>query len=495
MTTSERVRGLTVGQELLVAVGIVVTGVAVAIAPSDPRLFAGLVVVAGGVFCTRYVEVAAAGLAFVIAGHFSSVATNVHGLPSPSVGLAAAIVLGILLRPDTRSFVPPPRLVLLFAGYGLVVIASVLWAAHPDRTFEAADVLARDMVFGILVASVARRMDSLRLTLWAIMAAIGLLAAVSVVQFFTGNFTSSYGGLSEAVVANIVIGTDDWRIVGPFGDPNYYAQMLAIGIAVGLNRALHERRRSLRVLAATTVVVSTLAMYTTFSRGGAFTLGVLIVAFLLLRRPRPYTVGLTLLAVLLIVPILPAEFRDRISATVDLGSGSAAAPADIAVRGRLSEALAGAAMFRDAPLLGVGVANYPPTYQEYAQEFQLDLRPQERSAHSLYVEIASESGVLGITAFGALLVGVLGALRRRSRWDRDIAPPARALTEGLGLALLAFLTSSVFLHGAHDRIFWLLTGLALALPLDRLQRDAPPDDIADDALSPTRHPVAPASTR
>lgn len=493
-------RGLQPRHLWSIGLGVVVAGWAVALVPIEPRALAGLVAIAGGLFCVRFVEVAAAGLAFVIAGHLSSVATNVHGLPSPSIGLAAAIVLGIALRADRRTFLPPPRLLLLFAGYGLVVVASVLWAAQPDRTIEAASVLARNMVLGLLVAVVVRRMGSLRLTLWAIMSAIGLLAAVSTVQYLTGTFTQTYGGLGGAVVANIVGGTDDWRVVGPFGDANYYAQALAIAVPIALNRALYERRISLRLLALAVAALATFATVTTFSRGGALTVAVVIVVFLLLRRPRPRVVAMAAVAAVLLAGSLPTAFQDRLSAAVDLAGAGSGAPVDIAVRGRLSEVLAGAAMFRDEPLLGVGVANYPPTYLEYSQEFQLDARGDERSAHSLYIEIAAETGMLGIIAFLALLIGGVRALRRCRRWSHAADPPARGLTEGLALGIFAFLVSSLFLHAAHARIFWLLAAIALALPADGPpaddELDAPADDEvpAPTPVSPTRPPAGPAST-
>jgi len=69
----------------------------------------------------------------------------------------------------------------------------------------------------------------------------------------------------------------------------------------------------------------------------------------------------------------------------------------------------------------------------------------------LYFEVASETGILGLATFGALVVGAFAAVHR-----------SRALA--VRNALIGYLIASVFLHAAFPQILWLLLALAWATP-------------------------------
>lgn len=460
-TGSNLPRGATTVIALLVGLA----GVAAVLTPIDPRPVLVVIGVGAAVLFVLHVELTAAALAAVIAGNLTSVAVNVHGVPSPSLALAALLLIGILRRPDRLHFLPPPALVWVLSLYGLVVLASALWAGDPERTLVVTYGMTRDIVLGTLVAVTAVRTSSLRLVLGVMVGTIAALATISSVQYLTGSFGTSYFGLSEAVVANIVGGDDDWRVTGTLGDPNYYAQALTVGTALALGLFVHARSHLTRLALAGALIVTVLGVVTTFSRGGFLALAGLIAAVLFLHLSRRQAMSLLVAGMVVLVVLLPGEFRDRLMAAGDVGTSATSAPQDAAVAGRLSEMLAGAAMFVDEPLLGVGAGNYPARYQEYSQRFQLDPRRMEREAHSLYVEVAAEIGVLGLAAAGVVLIASGRSLARHAR-RQGSSPAERLVSEAIGLGLLAFLLTSVFLHAAHGRLLWLLLALALCLPCD-----------------------------
>ena len=80
---------------------------------------------------------------------------------------------------------------------------------------------------------------------------------------------------------------------------------------------------------------------------------------------------------------------------------------DSALRGRSSEILTGLEMFLDKPILGVGAGNYENNYQKYAQDIGIELRLEERQPHSLYVQILSETGILGCAMFAGLVLTLM----------------------------------------------------------------------------------------
>jgi hypothetical protein len=54
------------------------------------------------------------------------------------------------------------------------------------------------------------------------------LATLSILQFLTESFNTTFGGFAQSAVQNICAQTDDVRISGPISDPNFYAQLLVM---------------------------------------------------------------------------------------------------------------------------------------------------------------------------------------------------------------------------------------------------------------------------
>jgi hypothetical protein len=109
---------------------------------------------------------------------------------------------------------------------------------------------------------------------------------------------------------------------------------------------------------------------------------------------------LVVVLLVLLVPILPTNYTERLVTTVDLFSGdSNDARNETSFRGRTSEVVVAWRIFMDHPVFGVGLKNYKYYYQDYAQPLGWDKRREERSAHNLFLEIAAETGLVGLAAF------------------------------------------------------------------------------------------------
>ena len=170
--------------------------------------------------------------------------------------------------------------------------------------------------------------------------------------------------------------------------------------------------------------------------------------------------GLLLVAAL----VLPADAKERFTQVVKPGDSGIAYASDESVAHRFAENLAAIHMFRDNPLLGVGPGNYSVQYLDYAQNIGLDNRAEERTgveqaAHNLYLEALAELGLLGASAFFAVIgFAVRGAFLLRAR-----LPGRDALIgEGLLVGFAGYFTAAVFLHGAFPHLLWIVLGLGLA---------------------------------
>jgi putative inorganic carbon (HCO3(-)) transporter len=119
-------------------------------------------------------------------------------------------------------------------------------------------------------------------------------------------------------------------------------------------------------------------------------------------------------------------------------------------------------MWRERPLLGVGPGNFRHLYGQYLGMVDWDDRIY---ANNLYIEFAATLGILGMAAFGWL---VLNVLRRALRaFARPPGAVAQVWLVGLVAGAGAFL-----LHGLLDYflevvslylLFWITLGLIVAL--------------------------------
>lgn len=413
-----------------------------------------------------------AGLAALLVTNAGAVLLKFHSNLPVTEACTALVALQVAAhqlrrwRSGVRDVRHLRAVTVVFGAYVVVTLASVLWAVEPDIALEGVTQVVTDLaVVGVLIVAIRDDHD-VRWIMGGLLAGAGAVALLVALQTATGNFDQTFGGFAQASVAHIAGDTDDMRSVGPYEDPNFFAQMMVSMLPLAMALVVARVNWRIRVLGAVLSVTMLATVITTFSRGALIALVAVVGATVYRHRAKrtviATAVGLALVAIL----ALPAEYTARITALSDVVSGSGVAGAeDPSLQGRTSEMTAAVQMFTDRPLGGVGYGNYPELYQEYSPWIGLDPRRESREPHSLYLEVASETGVLGV---GILAIGLALARARIVRARRQLqaigAGHGLLMLDALGLALVAFLMTSVFLHGAYPRVFWLLFGLALIAP-------------------------------
>jgi O-antigen ligase len=132
--------------------------------------------------------------------------------------------------------------------------------------------------------------------------------------------------------------------------------------------------------------------------------------------------------------------------------------------------VAGVLIFADHPLIGVGPEMYRRHYPEYARVAGGRVRANTREAHSLPIHIGAEHGALGLGLFAAIFLVTFRDLWRARARSAGLRPDHALLVSGVMLALVTFVTTSVFLHASFIRYQWFL--LALAAATARIMLDA-----------------------
>jgi O-antigen ligase len=278
------------------------------------------------------------------------------------------------------------------------------------------------------------------------------------------------------------MGMED-RAFGPVGEANRFAQVLMMGLPLAFVGMLNARRGIARKLALGCVLAILGGIVVTYSRGAFVTLIVLGVLLVPLRLARISQVVAVFLAGAIAIPLAAPAYAGRvlsISGSAEL-VGAEEVEADGATRGRVTEMLAGLAAYTDHAVLGVGPGQYVPYYSVYYQSLpEISIREISvpRRAHSLYLELAAESGTAGLVVFMVIPLLLLRDLRAIRLIVMRRRPALARIAAGFSLLILAYLGTGMFLHLAYERYYWFMVGLAAAAAavLNRYTGDRPGEE-------------------
>lgn len=391
----------------------------------------------------------------------------------------AAVALG-LRRGTLRPVWSPVFLLALLFLAGRAVSVAAASDAGLGRAVVVAG--AKDVVYLVLLTLLlAGPRDALPLDVASAAmvagAALAVLSGLSLVQEFLLHNATTFGGFSN-VPLGADVGARTARHSGPGSDVNFWARTLVLFLPVvlslGVARELGRWRRIWLVAAA--VLLG--GLYLTQSRGGLLAAGLGVGLWLLLSgRPRRQlaAVAVAVAAGVLLVPGVSSRI-----ATLGLISTSTSVTADKSLVDRAAVQRVGLAMARDHPLLGVGAGNFELREEDYRRRYGPELN-ENLAPHDVYLEMLSESGVVGLAGWlafllGAALLGVRTVVtaRRRAppRSTRHVGAPAATggvalpalLAAGLVAGLAGWAVASVFLHLADFAV--LLTVVALVAALD-----------------------------
>jgi putative inorganic carbon (HCO3(-)) transporter len=408
-------------------------------------------------------------LVLMLYTRFSDVMVHERGLPSTLQPYLVLMVVAVGMRCLWHRQVPTGLGVPAAAlgAYGLVLSLSLFFVDDVEVALYTVTSYVKDMLIVLVVIALLRSGPLLRRTVWTLVLAGLALSSLGVLQYVTGSFGQDFGGFAQASVKNIYGESDDWRISGPIEDPNHYAQTLLVLVPLALGRLQRSGSRLGQLVGAVALAALVLSIVFTFSRGALLAL-VALLAVAAARRPPPARmwVGVALLAAALL-PLLPQGYVDRVQQLSGAVQGlvEGGRTGESSLSGRLSALQAGTRMFAENPVLGVGVGQFETRYREYSLGLGIDVSEGGIEPHNLFVQVAAETGFVGLLAFGGVLGLVAQRLRRgRAALLRLGLRRDAEYVEDLQLAVLAYLIAGLFVHNAYPRFLWLLVAICLAVP-------------------------------
>jgi putative inorganic carbon (HCO3(-)) transporter len=417
---------------------------------------------------------------FIFWANIAVVVSRFHGVPqviASGVVVLLFIPFGKHIVVERQSLAVTPVLPLTFAFLGALFLSAALSKDPGVSSAAVITYLTEGLLLYLLVSNAVRTTTTLRRVVWTLILAGSFLGGLSVYQEVTHTYANDYGGLAQVdrlgSGGGFNVAPDDAqqkvlrpRLGGPLGSENRYAQILAAVFPLALLQAFRGRNRRHRLAAAVGSLLITGGVCLTFSRGAAVALAATLAAMLLLRELRIRHL-LTLLAILatLVVVVVP-DYITRLGSLgglTSLSSSDSSQQVDAVIVGRQTENLAAWNTFLDHPIAGVGPGVYFKEYsREYANRLGLRYLQSERRGHSLYLELAADTGVIGVGAFLAMVGTALVLLYRSARQWRVRDPERALLASSFFFSLFAYLACAVFLHLSYQRYFWGLLGLASA---------------------------------
>lgn len=405
-------------------------------------------------------------LIFISYIRLSDVLIQFHGWPSIAQPFIALLIIGIIVQ--WLLFKRPARgwgrAVLLVGAYGLIVFTSLLYAADFSKAANAVGDFFKDGIITVIIVILLRDGPVFRKVLWALLFAGLFMGIISVYQYLTGSFGNEFFGFAQAPYLNIAGETSGNRLSGPIGDPNYYAQLMVVLIPLAFYRLIDEKKAIPKLVAAIALAVIGLTVILTFSRGAFIALGLIVLVSLFYRRPKFIEVLVIIVVGIVLLQFMPSTYLNRISTITDIFKGTQSSD-DVSFRGRTSELTAAWLMFVDHPLFGVGVQNYSVYYQKYSRQIGLDPRVEAREPHNLFLQVAAETGIGGMLVFGIVLWTIFSCVLQS--WKQLLNAGNKEYADmvfSFALSLVGYLSAALFIHASYPRYFWLLTGIALALP-------------------------------
>lgn len=404
--------------------GALLVGLVFALTPFVSNDLVGVLLIAGGAFWMLLTLSDEVRPKAIVAGETEELAISTWQLPIP-------------------KFTPIHLLVLLY--WGISVVATAL---SPVKA-AALTGLVKLTLYLLLFALMARVLRSPRIRSWLITVYLHVALIVSIYglrQWFFGAAQLATWVDAESPLAKST------RVYSYLGNPNLLAAYLLPAIALSLAAIFAWRGVLPKALAVIMFVVNSACLILTFSRGGwigfvvmIFTSLILLVYWLTIRLPRfwrtwslPLLLG-SLAFVLLLAIGFVEPLRDRVFSMF-------AGREDSSNNFRLNVWAAVQEMIRDRPILGIGPGN-----NAFNKIYPLYMRPRYSalSAYSILLEVAVETGFLGLTCFVWLLAVTFNQGWLQLRRLREVANRDGFWLIGAIASLLGMLA-----HGAVDTVLY-----------------------------------------
>jgi O-antigen ligase len=239
--------------------------------------------------------------------------------------------------------------------------------------------------------------------------------------------------------------------------PTFGANLL-LALLICLYFAFVDRRPAVRLPLAAAAALLVMAIVHTYARGTTVAMA-LSIGFLLFKIRRRVSVPaiLAALAVMAIclAPLAPEAYWERMRTMYTQFT------VDSTITRRIDTYRIGLQLFREHLLFGLGPGNFMAAYMQPEFRFERGVVPS--ALFNLYLSIATQTGLLGLCAFGLMVGSAFRELRRAAHSAVDGDGFLTQAAELLQVMLTALLLISLFEPTDLQKYLWIVLGAAAAL--------------------------------
>jgi O-antigen ligase len=358
------------------------------------------------------------------------------------------LLAGLLLLTKMESFPLEFSYLHLLSGFFLLAISvAASFAAYPARAWNSVGVSLL-LLFFFFAASLFNKEKLLQTVLISLLVAILFQALIGIHQALDIDFYRQF--LPQFAQSNLEpnLRGGELRIVGGFINPNYFAALINVGIAITIAIALFFKSWNWqRIAAVVAAPILLVALLLSGSKGGLITLAAVLCLLAILKDRR---ILWGLLIVLLLLVAIPNPLKDQMQHAITADPFVAMRP-DIWA-GSLQ-------MFADHSILGVGPAQYAQYSHLYAPTTDFLLVHHsivQIIAHNSFLHALAEYGLLGMIPLLIMAAGFAAILWRQLR-------EKNSYLTGLAVALISILIHSMVDNVLNNRALLIIAITMLAV--------------------------------
>jgi putative inorganic carbon (hco3(-)) transporter len=375
---------------------------------------------------------------------------------SPVTVLAAVVLVVWLWRVLSGSVrIEFSHMQLPVAAFLLWGIAGIYGALDVGNAIKVLSIFVMGASVYLVTSQTIRSPEEAHRVLWAAAVAVAITALYAVVAGFVGSLSdvqADEGGEAYA------------RFAGIFGHPNVLGGFLALAIPSMVALVASEGVWWRRLSGCLLVIAAMAGLVLTYSRGAWLGGGVgLLILLPVLKRGFWLILGAVLLGPVLVGM---ATSADDLLARLE---SIAAAGSDPALMSRLEIWGIAFRLVAEHPLLGVGLGNFQAAYGKLmVPDLPLLTYPLElpEHAHNLFLNLAVEVGLVGVSAFAWLLAVAFLRARQIKRFaDWRVGVWGMGLAAGLVALSVQALVDVVVYQGFVAILFFTYLGI-----MDSLRR-------------------------
>ncbi len=351
-----------------------------------------------------------------------------YNFPFAMIVAVTTIVAWLLSKEPKR--IPWCGVTVLLVAFVFWINVTTLFALVPDPAWEKWDTVMKIMFMTFLTLILATDRKRIHALVWVIVVSIGFFGIRGgIFVILTGGNYLVFGPPQSFIASNNDLG-------------------LALIMILPLMRylQLQTANRWIRLGLIGAMGLSVLSILSSYSRGAALALAVMLVFLWAKSRKRLLVGAIAVLALSVGLIFMPQKWVDRVESIENYKT-------DASVQGRFDAWIFAINLARARPLVGGGfnVQDNSDLFMRYSPGATV-----ARAFHSIFFEVLGEHGFVGLFLFLALMGATFrmgGAIRKYAKTDQTLTW-ARDLATMLQVGIVGYAVGGAFLSRAYFDLYY-----------------------------------------